>query len=146
LTTIHATCIAINGRGVLLRGPSGAGKSDLAIRLIDGGAQLVSDDYVRIDLQDGVPVARSPKTIEGMIEVRGLGLLRVPNIESVQVTLIADLVDPADIPRLPEPETTEIDGLPGIALRRILVAPFEASAPAKIRLALNNETVGLDDR
>jgi len=136
---VHATCVAISGNGVLLRGPSGAGKSDLALRLIDTGAQLVSDDYVRLELQDSLPMARPPAAIEGMLEVRGLGLVRVPFVPLARVVLVVDLVDPADIPRLPEPESIDFEAFAGIRIRRIHVAPFEASAAAKIRLALQSE-------
>ncbi|MFN3231431.1 MAG: HPr kinase/phosphorylase [Alphaproteobacteria bacterium] len=141
MITLHATCVDIDGRGVLLRGASGAGKSDLALRLIDAGAKLVSDDYVRLSLEDGGIRARPPKAIAGMIEARGIGVVTVPHLAGTTLALVADLVDSSDIPRLPDALTLELEGLEGIELRHILIAPFEASAPAKIRLALSSEPV-----
>ena len=76
--TLHASCVAIRGRGVLLTGPSGAGKSDLALRLIDRGAVLVGDDGVVIEARDGRLHARPGPNIEGQMEVRGLGILALP--------------------------------------------------------------------
>mgnify|MGYP006207984755 CR=1 FL=1 len=72
--TVHTSCIAIGGRAVLIGGRSGRGKSDLALRLIDRGASLVSDDYTVVHRRDGRPVASAPDTIAGKIEVRGVGL------------------------------------------------------------------------
>jgi serine kinase of HPr protein (carbohydrate metabolism regulator) len=134
---LHATCVAVGGRGVLIRGPSGAGKSDLALRLIDAGGELVSDDYVEIEEQAATLVARPPVAIEGLMEVRGLGVVSVPFRHQATLALIVDLTSAAEIPRLPESETVTLDGLAGCALRRIQVAPFEASAAAKVRLALS---------
>jgi serine kinase of HPr protein (carbohydrate metabolism regulator) len=74
-STIHATCVAIGGQGVLIMGPSGIGKSDLALRLIDRGATLVSDDYTEIELVEGALTGRPPATIAGKIEVRGVGIV-----------------------------------------------------------------------
>jgi HPr kinase/phosphorylase len=133
---IHATCVALPEGGVLLRGESGAGKSDLALRLIDGGARLVADDRTVL-LRDGDRlIARAPETIAGLIEARGIGILRLPPdrlASDVAVRLIVDLVDPALIERLPVAGT---DVLLGVSLQRVALAPFEASTPAKIRLAL----------
>lgn len=133
---IHATCVALPEGGVLLRGESGAGKSDLALRLIDGGARLVADDRTDLSCEGGRLVARAPATIAGLIEARGVGVLRLPAerlAAQAIVVLIADLVDAARVERLPEPSHEE---MLGVSLRRIALAPFEASTPAKIRLAL----------
>jgi RNase adaptor protein for sRNA GlmZ degradation len=118
---------------VLLRGPSGAGKSDLALRLIEGGARLVADDQVLLAAEDGRLVARAPAPIAGQIEVRGLGIVSVPTAEAAPVLLMADLVAPDAVERLPEPARETILG---VELARVALAPFEASAPAKLRLAL----------
>jgi len=130
---VHGTTVALEGAGVLLRGPSGSGKSDLALRLIDGGARLVADDQTELRCAaDGV-IARSPASIAGRMEVRGVGILRVPTVPSATLRLVIDLVAPDRVERLPEPQFCEYlqSSLPLLAL-----APFEASAPAKIRLAL----------
>jgi len=130
---IHATCIAIDGRGVLLRGASGAGKSDLALRLIDEGAHLVADDQVELRAADGRLTAAAPPAIAGRIEVRGIGIVAMSCLADVEVGLLVDLVRSPDVERLPEPRVCRIEGIdvPVIAL-----APFEASATAKIRLAV----------
>jgi len=129
----HATCVAFEGKGVLLRGPSGCGKSDLALRAIAEGARLIADDYVELDLTDGEVVATAPQALGGMIEIRGLGLLRIEAQTRAPVALVVDLVAPETIERLPEERRCELLGssIPWIAL-----APFEASAVAKVRYAL----------
>src|SRR3546814_17418763 len=80
---VHATCIAIDGRGILLRGPSGSGKSDLALRLIDGGALLVADDQVILTEADGELTASAPATTAGRMEVRGIGVVDMPHLPQV---------------------------------------------------------------
>ncbi len=129
----HATCIDLDGTGILLRGPSGSGKSDLALRLIDAGASLVSDDYVSLSGGNGGLRASAPEAIRGVMEVRGLGLVALAHTRSSIIGLVVDLVDHSAVPRLPESDRAELDG---ITVDRILLAPFEASAAAKVRLAL----------
>jgi RNase adaptor protein for sRNA GlmZ degradation len=130
---IHATCVALDGRGVLLRGASGSGKSDLALRLIDEGALLVADDQTEIGEEQGRLVARAPATLAGRLEVRGLGIVNQPALVSAPLALLVDLVPPTAVERLPEERQERLCGrdLPAIALD-----PFAASAVAKIRLAL----------
>lgn len=136
--TLHATSVAIDGRVVLLRGPSGSGKSDLALRLIDRGAALVSDDYTLVKRIDGHLVATAPDTIRGKMEVRGIGIVAMAALTDAPVALIADLFDPVD--RMPlEPVHRTVAG---IAVPVVKIAPFEASAPIKVELALR--TLGLD--
>lgn len=130
---VHATCVAIGGRAVLLRGPSGSGKSDLALRLIDAGARLVADDQSLLCRDGDAILVRSPEPIAGLIEARGLGILRVDRVVVARLALIADLVAPERVERLPEPSSETILG---VVLPRISIAPFEASATAKLRLAL----------
>jgi HPr kinase/phosphorylase len=132
MTTIHATCVDIDSLGVLLRGPSGSGKSDLALRLIDGGAQLVSDDYTVVEPRGDKLVATAPQSIKGMLEVRGIGILPMPVKQRAVIALVVDLTD-GPVDRLPDPDAAVIDG---IVLPRILVVPFEVSAAAKVRLAV----------
>ena len=137
---IRGTCVAVDGRGVLLRGPSGAGKSDLALRLIDEGARLVADDYTDIESRDGRLFASAPPEISGMIEVRGLGILRVAAEPSVALDVALDLVAAEDVARMPRSEKLEILGVFVPVFR---LAPFEASAPAKVRLAVRLATGGI---
>lgn len=130
--TLHATSVAINGRVVLLRGPSGSGKSDLALRLIDRGAALVSDDYTLVKRVDGRLIATAPDTIRGKMEVRGIGIVAMAALSDAPVALIADLFDPVD--RMPlEPVLRNVAG---IDVPVVKIAPFEASAPIKVELAL----------
>lgn len=132
MVTIHGTCVLVSGVGVLLRGPSGGGKSDVALRLIDGGALLVADDRVELRMDQGRLMATAPKALAGLIEVRGVGILRVPTAEAAPVGLIVDLVPHDAIERLPEPETAV---LLDAAVPRVAIAAFDASTPAKLRLA-----------
>jgi len=130
---VHGTAVAIEGRAVLLRGPSGSGKSDLALRLIDAGARLVADDQTELArVGDGI-VVRPPATIVGLIEVRGIGILRLDPLMEAPLALLADLVQPETVERLPMPRFEPVLGLD---LPLIALAPFEASAQAKLRLAL----------
>lgn len=88
---LHATCVAVDGRGVLIVGPSGSGKSALALRLLSLGARLVADDRTEVTMTGGRLVARCPAQIAGLIEARGVGLLRAPMVDRAEVALVADL-------------------------------------------------------
>jgi HPr kinase/phosphorylase len=132
MTCVAGTCVAIDGRGVLLRGPSGAGKSDLALRLIDSGACLVSDDQTEVVCIDGRLFASAPASIRGLLEVRGLGILTLDWETRVGLHIVIDLGSPASIERFPDDRRCDILGI-SVPLFRL--APFEASAPAKVRLA-----------
>ncbi|MEO7825919.1 MAG: HPr kinase/phosphatase C-terminal domain-containing protein [Allosphingosinicella sp.] len=130
---VHASCVAIGGRGVLLAGRSGAGKSDLALRLIDRGAELVSDDYTELRGIGDTLVARAPARIAGKIEVRGVGILEMPASQGVPVSLYADLDRLPE--RLPQAATIRVAGrdIPLVAL-----AALEPSAALKLEYALVN--------
>src|ERR1700733_4175358 len=95
---IHGTCVARDGAGVLILGPSGAGKSDLALRLLGRGFDLVADDQV--DIVNGLPPA--PDALAGILEVRGVGIVRLPFSRDVKLKLVVDLADRTE--RLPYPE------------------------------------------
>lgn len=131
---VHATAIAIDGRAVLLRGPSGAGKSDLALRLIDSGARLVADDQVEIRRAGERVLVTAPAAIAGLIEVRGVGILRVESLAEATLAMLVDLVASAEVDRLPEILCEDVLGL---AVPSIALSPFEASAAAKLRFALH---------
>lgn len=100
MTLMHASCVAVSGRGLLITGPSGSGKSSLALALMACGADLVADDQTELTLQAGQLTARCPTPLSGLIEARGLGLLAVPALPQAQVVLVVDL------------GTTEPDRLP----------------------------------
>ena len=132
--TLHASCVAIGGRAVLLHGRSGSGKSDLALRLIDRGAQLVSDDYTVVRrVGDGL-VASAPANIAGRMEVRGIGVVAMEAVDGIPVALMV-LLDEL-VERMPDdqPATRPVAGLP---LPVIALAALEASAPIKLELALD---------
>ena len=133
LLRIHATAAAIDGHAVLLRGQPGAGKSDLALRLIDAGASLVTDDQSVLSRRGEALIVRAPGRISGLMEVRGIGIMRIEAMAEAPVLLIADLVAPELIERMPERRRETILGL---SVPVIAVTPFEASAPAKLRLAV----------
>lgn len=135
--TIHGTCIAIAGTGVLIRGPSGSGKSMLALTLILDApralppAELVADDRVLLERDPGCGlIARPPERLAGLIEARGLGLRRLPFRPAVPLKLVLDLAAP-DADRLPEPEARHVL-IDGCRLPRI--APLR-SADAALLLA-----------
>ncbi len=135
---IHATAVAIDGPrgllGVLLLGPSGAGKSDLALRLIDRGAQLIADD--RVDLtDDGInAILSAPARIAGLIEVRGLGILRFYHV-TAPLALCIELVGSDAVDRMPEPDA---ELFLGRKVPLVRLHPFELSAPIKVELALTH--------
>jgi len=130
--TIHATCVAIGGRGLLILGPSGTGKSDLALRLIDRGALLVSDDGVAVRAGSGRAYAAAPATIEGRMEIRGLGIVDVPTMKEAPIALCISLGAGERMP----PESLPTFSLVGVAIPMLGIDPFEASAPIKVERAL----------
>lgn len=134
--TVHASCVAIGGKGVLLLGPSGAGKSDLALRLIDEGARLVADDRCELFLKRGRLHARAPASIAGLIEIRGIGIVQTPHVESAAVALAVRLGRPG--PRLPPPQFYSPPAALAAArpVSLIMVNGRAASATARIRWAL----------
>lgn len=133
MTLVYASCVAIDGSGILLRGSSGAGKSDLALRLTDEGARLVADDQVELVREEDHVLASAPAKLAGMLEVRGLGIVRLPPLAKVPLLLVVDLGAADAIERMPEPTTTQ---LLGIGLVLVHLDPFAASATAKLRLAV----------
>ncbi len=122
----HASCAARDAHGVLLLGPSGSGKSDLLLRLLDRGFALVADDQVEV----GDGVARAPAALAGLVEVRGLGILRLPYEATARLALAVTL-GPGSA-RLPYPARDPELGVPSIALD-----PWLASAPQRVSLALD---------
>jgi HPr kinase/phosphorylase len=128
---IHASCAARGGAGLLVTGPAGSGKSDLVLRLLDLGFVLVADDQVVIT--EGV--ARAPPALLGLLEVRGLGILRVAHLDSARLCLVVRLVAGGAGARLPEPRRDETLGLPVIEMD-----PFQASAAQRVAMAFGCAT------
>ena len=130
---LHASCAARDAYGVLLLGPSGSGKSDLLLRLLDRGFALVADD--RVDVEGGT--AKAPGALAGLIEVRGLGILRLPYVLEARVVLAVTLGPKErdggqDGERLPDPKRDPHLGVPSIHLD-----PWPASAALRVSLALD---------
>ena len=133
-TTIHASAVLVGTRAVLIRGPSASGKSRLALELLEAGrigavlfARLVADDRVHLETAGGRLLARPAAALAGLIEVRGVGLLRVAHEPSAVVGFVVDLAA-ADAVRLPEPDKRRAD-IDGILLPRLAVAPDAAALP-----------------
>lgn len=130
--TLHASCIAIGDRAVVIEGRSGTGKSDLALRLIDRGARLVSDDYVILTRRDSALWATAPATIAGRMEIRGIGIVPFDHLAEARVALVVQLAERPD--RMPEPGGTR--RIAGVDLPELALPALEASAPVKIEIAL----------
>lgn len=133
MSLVHATCVAVADRGLLLIGPSGSGKSDLAFRLIEGGAQLVSDDQVEVEERDGNLMASPPSSISGLMEVRGVGLVRLPAVQDVALRLVLQMTSRNQVPRLPEAGQWRFGDS---VLPQYKLYPFEISAAEKALLLL----------
>ncbi len=121
---MHASAAARDGAGVLLLGPPGAGKSDLLLRLLHHGFTLIADDQVQFD----GAIASAPAAIAGLLEVRGIGVVRLP-FTTARVLLAVQLGAP---PRLPLPAR-----YPDLDIPVITLSPFAASAPLQVALALD---------
>jgi serine kinase of HPr protein (carbohydrate metabolism regulator) len=135
---LHASCVQCAGRGVLLLGRSGAGKSDLALRLIDDGARLVADDQVEIRRAADRLLARPAAVLAGLIEVRGLGIVRLPHCAEAAIELVVDLQPGQPMRRLPPDERHELLGLERPLLR---LDPRAPSSVIKIKWALDVDRV-----
>jgi HPr kinase/phosphorylase len=131
---LHGTAVSIAGEGVLIIGASGSGKSDMALRLIDRGAVLICDDRVIIDSNAGQPALYTAPNIEGLIEIRGLAIVKVPFENGVNLRLVINLE--SNIPRLTDGPA--LGDLAGYSIPHLSLAPFEASAAIKVEYALKS--------
>jgi HPr kinase/phosphorylase len=131
---VHATAVAINGQGILLMGPSGAGKSDMALRLIDRGAILVSDDAVAVDTEGDMPVVKPAPNIKGKLEIRGIGVCSMDRLDSAPLRMIVELS--AEVDRMPASTLTK--EICGYMIPCIKLVPFEISAAIKLERALRS--------
>ena len=129
---VHASSVAIDGRAILITGVSGSGKSDLALRLIDRGFTLISDDQTLVRRDGDRLIASAPPTIRGKLEIRGIGIIEVETANDVPVALLVKLT--GDIQRLPD-DSRERPIL-GINLPLVTIDATTASAAAKVVLAL----------
>ena len=131
--TIHASTVAVEGRAVVISGPSGAGKSDLALRLLDRGFSLVSDDQTTIRRDGDRLIASAPPNIAGKLEIRGVGIVDMDVLKDVPVALFVELT--SEIQRLPDDSRER--PLLGVRLPLISIDARTASAPSKVALALD---------
>ena len=130
---LHASTVAIDGRAVLISGPSGSGKSDLALRLLDRGFTLVSDDRTIVRKEGTRLIASAPATIKGKLEVRGVGIIEVEQQTDVPIALAVELK--CDVQRMPDDGQERV--IMGIGLPLISIDALTASAPSKVALALD---------
>jgi serine kinase of HPr protein (carbohydrate metabolism regulator) len=131
--TLHASTVALDGRAVLISGPSGSGKSDLALRLLDRGFVLVSDDQTIVKKDGERLVATAPPTIAGKLEVRGIGIVEMERADNVPIALVVELT--SEIQRLPDDSRERL--ILGVQVPLINIDAATASAPSKVALALN---------
>ena len=131
--TIHASTVASEGRAVLITGPSGAGKSDLALRLLDRGFTLVSDDRTIVRRDGDRLLASAPPNIAGKLEIRGIGIVDLETVGNLPVALLVELT--SEIQRLPD-DSRERPIL-GVRMPLITIDAMTASAPSKVALALD---------
>ena len=130
---VHGTSVARDGRAVLLTGPSGSGKSDLALRLIDRGFTLVSDDQTILSRAGDRLTASAPTQIRGKMEIRGLGIVEMETDSDVPLALIVELT--SEIERIPA--EGRMRQILGHSLPVVRIDAMTASAPAKVALALD---------
>ena len=131
--TLHASTVALDGRAVLICGPSGAGKSDLALRLLDRGFVLVSDDQTIVRKDKGRVLAAAPPAIQGKLEIRGIGIVEMETVNDVPVALVVELS--SDVQRMPDDNRER--PILGVALPLVHIDAMTASAAAKVALALD---------
>jgi serine kinase of HPr protein (carbohydrate metabolism regulator) len=130
---LHASTVALDGRAVLIGGPSGSGKSDLALRLLDRGFTLVSDDRTIVRKEGNRLFASAPPTITGKLEIRGIGIVDVDAVADVPLALVVELA--SDIQRLPDDSRERM--ILGVGVPLIGVDAMTASAPSKVAVALD---------
>jgi HPr kinase/phosphorylase len=139
-STIHATALVVGYRGILIRGPSGSGKSRLALSFLQsdeaGLTRLVGDDRIHLEVVHGRLLMRPAAALAGLIEIRGLGVVRMPFEPVAAADLVVDLAA-ADAARLPEPESLTAELL-GLSLARLPVAPGTDPEPLVRALLAQN--------
>ncbi|SKA03270.1 HPr kinase/phosphorylase [Consotaella salsifontis] len=147
-SNIHASCVSVAGKGVVIRGAARSGKSSLAFLLLRRAealgirAALVCDDQALIEREGDDVVARAPVSIKGLIEISGVGLVRLPTFDEAPIRLIVDLVPRERIERLPEEREADVLGA---RIRRVFLPEREAAFAAEVVLALISGNGGWRD-
>jgi HPr kinase/phosphorylase len=142
--TMHASVVAFDGHGILIRGASGSGKSSLLLSLLDGSpaaATLVADDRAYVTVEGDRILASVPEAIAGKMEIRGLGIVQRSYVASVAVDLVVDLLPLEECPRMPSEEESQVV-LEGVALPRIFIATGAHDGAARVRAALDRRANG----
>ena len=130
---LHATSVAIEDNGVAIFGDPGSGKSDLALRLIDSGATLISDDItVFSKLEKNINLFGIENT-KGLLEVREVGIITVPYVEGIKLKLVVRLSDKV-IERIPKKNQINLLGL---KFPKLEINGKNSSSVAKIKVKLN---------
>ena len=152
---IHATCVALDGHAVIVRGDPGSGKSDLALRLIDEPgfgvcgeqilAKLVADDQIILKRSADDLVVSPASSLAGLMEIRGLGIAKVPYVEDVPLAMVVDIEPTSNIERLPDPEFKTFEAL-GVSVPRIAIDASQSSAAARVRAGFQIVRKNLLDR
>jgi serine kinase of HPr protein (carbohydrate metabolism regulator) len=134
-STVHGSVLTVGPRAILIRGPAGAGKSRLLLALIEAAdmrlipyARLVADDRVMLEACHGRLLARPPAALAGLVEVRGLGIRRLPYEPVAVVGRVIDLAA-ADAQRLPALEERQT-AIEGVSLPRLAIAAGADPRPA----------------
>jgi HPr kinase/phosphorylase len=142
MINLHASAVAFERAGVLIRGASGSGKSDLVLRLLDAEglgigtkplrAHLIADDQVIVEKRDKIIFLKPPVILAGKLEIRGHGIVEVPWLENIVLALIVDLMPHKNIERMPKDVELQAEIL-GITIPRLMIDPTQHSACARIR-------------
>ena len=143
MTVVHASAVCLDGQGVLLLGESGSGKSTVALNLIEKyGAELIGDDRIALFAEGAVLLARPHENLHGLIELRGLGLLRLPYCAKADIGLAVELGAASQVPRLAPSAYFTHDG---VAVTLLRLHGHDPHTPLKIKWALKVLTHGFQD-
>ena len=131
---IHSTAISLNGDGILIKGPSGSGKTDLALRLIESGGKLISDDQVIIKRKAKRLFLSSPKELNGLMQLSGIGIVKADYVQNIPLELVVKLQPYKNLDPFPINKEEIIKDL---SIPALSLYSFAVSATAKIKIALD---------
>jgi serine kinase of HPr protein (carbohydrate metabolism regulator) len=139
----HCSVVQIDGSGVMITGRSGSGKTSLALGLLEAfsasgkSAHFICDDQALLEERDGVLIAHAPKALAGRLELRGYGIIEMAYEPSCKIVLVANLVEPDQIERMPVPKQVSVQG---ISIREIDVpCRHEQHSIRIIKAVLSND-------